>query len=116
MKGIKLENKTWQTAEKIFESIKTVVIPIGARLKEHGPHLPLNTDWIQAEYLTAKILEQCEVVVIPTIQYGFYPAFAEYPGSINITEEVFKNYLKDICSSLANQGVEHFYFLNTFKN
>ena len=50
--SIWLEKLTWIEAEKAFKKYNLVVIPIGAMTKEHGPHLPLNNNWIMAEYLT----------------------------------------------------------------
>ncbi len=45
------ENLTWVEAEEALKKHDVVMIPLGARTKEHGPHLPLNNNWIMAEYL-----------------------------------------------------------------
>jgi creatinine amidohydrolase/Fe(II)-dependent formamide hydrolase-like protein len=39
-----LEDSTWVEAEEAFRRIRTVLLPVGAILIEHGRHLPLNTD------------------------------------------------------------------------
>ena len=39
-----LEGLTWVEAEAVFGRFSVVLIPLGARVKEHGPHLPLNND------------------------------------------------------------------------
>src|SRR5215472_6121929 len=78
-KGILLEDLTWQEAEKVLTPEAIVVIPIGAESKEHGPHLKLKNDWLMAEYLKHEIIKQTNVVVAPTVNYHFYPAFVEYP-------------------------------------
>lgn len=108
-----LETLTWPEAEQALQELPTVLLPLGARTKEHGPHLPLNNDWLIAEYLTKRVAETCPVLVLPTLAYGFYPAFLEYPGSISIRADACRDTLIDICSSLAEQGAQRFYVLNT---
>jgi len=112
-KSVKIENLTWIEAEEILKEYDVVLIPLGARTKEHGPHMPLNTDWILAEYLAERVAAEVPVVLMPTIQYGYYPSFLEYPGSVSLKLETFKEMLKDICISMSRYGVKKFYVLNT---
>jgi hypothetical protein len=44
--------------------------------KEHGPHLPLGTDRLLADYLAARIAERVPAVIAPVLTYGYYPALA----------------------------------------
>lgn len=111
--GIWIEGLSWIEAEKVFRQFDIVMIPLGARTKEHGPHLPLNNDWVMAEYLAKRVAEAVPVIVMPTIQYGYYPSFLEYPGSVSLKLETFKGMIKDICISLSGYGIEKFYVLNT---
>jgi creatinine amidohydrolase len=113
MKGIYLENLTWPEAEAAFKRFTIAVLPIGARTKEHGHHLPLKNDFVIAEYLARRVTELCSVVTLPTIPYGYYPAFVEYPGSVNIRKDVFRDLICDICRSLAAHGLKKIYALNT---
>lgn len=112
-KSVKLEELTWVEAEEALKRFEIVMIPLGARTKEHGPHLPLNNDWIMAEYLAERVAAEVPVAIMPTIQYGYYPSFLEYPGSVSIKLETFKEMLKDICISLNGYDVKKFYILNT---
>ena len=66
-KGILLENLSWVEAERILTPNSVVVIPLGAAAKEHGPHLKLKNDFVIAEYLKRRVLQQSEVIVAPTI-------------------------------------------------
>ena len=108
-----LESLTWPEAELALHELPTVLLPLGARTKEHGHHLPLNNDWLIAEYLAKRVAEQCPVLVLPTLQFGFYPAFLEYPGSVSVRWEACRDTVIDICRSLAHQGAKRFYVLNT---
>lgn len=111
--SLELDNLTWVQAEKVLKDYDVVLIALGARTKEHGPHLPLKTDYIMAEYLKSRVAEEVPVAVLPTIPYGFYPSFLEYPGSVSIQAETFKNMIEDICRSMNGCGVRKFYILNT---
>jgi creatinine amidohydrolase len=112
-KSIWLEKLNWVEAEEAFRNHDVVVIPIGARTKEHGPHLPLNNDWIMAEYLTRQVAKQLTAIMLPTIQYSYYPSFIEYPGSVTLSLETSKNMVKEICVSLSRYGIKKFYVINT---
>ena len=108
-----LENMTWIEAEKALKQYDVVLIALGARTKEHGPHLLLKNDYLMAEYLKDRVIKEVPVAVLPTIQYGYYPSFLEYPGSVSLREETFKNVVEDICRSMNGYGVRKFYVLNT---
>jgi creatinine amidohydrolase len=112
-KGILLEELTWQEAEARLHPETIVVIPIGAASKEHGPHLKLKNDWLLAEYLKGEVIQSADVVVAPTVNYNYYPAFLEYPGSISLRLETACDLMVDICRSLARYGPQRFYALNT---
>ncbi len=112
-RGLLLEDLTWVQAESLLSEAAVVVIPIGAAAKEHGPHLKLKTDWILAEYLKMRILERREVTVAPTLNYHYYPAFLDYPGSISLRLKTARDFTIDVCRSLARHGPRRFYALNT---
>ncbi len=112
-RGVLLEELTWYEAEKLLTPETVVVIPIGAAAKEHGPHLKLKNDLILAEYLKKRVLEKANVVIAPTVNYHFYPAFVEYPGSTSLRLATARDVIIDICRSLARFGPRRFYALNT---
>ncbi len=112
-KGILLEDLTWVEAERVLKPETVVVIPIGAQSKEHGPHLKLKNDFVLAEYFKRKVLERADVVIAPTVNYHYYPAFTEYPGSTTLRLETARDLIVDICRVLAAYGPKRFYALNT---
>lgn len=111
--GVLLEELAWPEAATVLNADTVVVIPIGAEAKEHGPHLLLRNDFLLAEGLKQRILARAEVVVAPTVNYHYYPAFVEYPGSTTLRLETARDLLIDICRSLARHGPRRFYALNT---
>ena len=112
-KGTLLGRLTWIEAEKVLTPETVVVIPLGAESKEHGPHLLLENDFLLAQYFERRVRERCDVVVAPTINYSFYPAFLEYPGSTSLKLDTARDVVIDVVASLARYGPKRFYVLNT---
>lgn len=112
-KGIRLENHSWVEAETLLTPATVVVVPLGAALKEHGPHLRLRNDLALADYFTGRVAVAASVVVTPPLTYHFYPAFLDYPGSTSLTLETSRDYTVQVVRSLAAHGPRRFYVLNT---
>lgn len=113
MRSLYLEHLTWVQAETAFRELPTVLLPIGAILKEHGPHLPLNTDYLLARALAQRVAEQTDVLVCPPIPFGYYPAFVQFPGSVNLSADTFRETVEQIVLSLSKNGAQRFVILNT---
>lgn len=113
--AVLLETLSWDEAERVLTSDTVVVIALGAESKEHGRHLQLNNDFLMAEYLKKRVLDAApqNTVVAPTINYSYYPAFLEYPGSTSLSMDTARAMITDIIHSLAHYGPRRFYILNT---
>ena len=111
-KGVFLEQISWTSAKKLLTAEAVVVIPLGAGAKEHGPHLPLSSDYIQAEG-TAKLLAlERKVIIKPIVNYGFYPLFLKYAGSTSIDFTTATEMILSIVRSLSGYGPKRFYVIN----
>ena len=110
--AIFLENISWTSAKEILTTDAVVVIPLGAGAKEHGPHLPLSTDLIQADGVRDFLALERKVIIAPTINYGFYPAFIKYAGSTTLSYTTSTEMILQIIRSLSNYGPKRFYIIN----
>jgi creatinine amidohydrolase len=108
-----LGSLTWPEAATRLTPATVVVVPLGAESKEHGPHLPLDNDKRLADWFTAQIRSHEDVIIAPTINYHFYPAFVDYPGSTTLRFETARDLLIDIARAFARHGVRRIYILNT---
>ena len=108
-----LADLTWLQAKQILNPDSLLLIPLGAAAKEHGPHLRLDNDRVLADYLAARVAEQADVIVAPTLTYHFYPAFTAYAGSTTLRLETARDMVIDVVTSLAAFGPRRFYILNT---
>ena len=111
--GRRLPDMPWTEAEGFLSKERIVVLPLGAASKEHGPHLLLRNDEILAEYYARRVVEARPVAMLPTLTYGFYPAFLEYPGSVSLSFDTQRDAVVEICRSIARYGPRRFYVLNT---
>lgn len=113
MGAVFLRDLTWLEAEKALGPDTIVVLPVGAAAKEHGPHLRLDNDERLADGYARLLSEAVDVVIAPTLNYHFYPAFAEYPGSTSLRLETARDLTVDVVRSIARHGPRRFYALNT---
>ncbi len=111
--GVRLGDLAWTEAEKVLTPDRVVVLPLGAGSKEHGPHLLLRNDEILADYFARRVVAARPVALLPTLTYGFYPAFLEYPGSVSLSFDTQRDAVAEICRSIARYGPRRFYVLNT---
>jgi creatinine amidohydrolase len=104
---------SWDEVGRRIESGAAAILPIGAGAKEHGFHLPMNTDRIQAEWLAAKIAERVDALIWPAVSYGYYPAFVEYPGSASLSASTFEAVVGEIAAAILNFGCRALFVLDT---
>lgn len=104
---------SWPEVERRVKAGVVAVLPIGAACKEHGPHLPMSADFLQAEWLATALVQRADVLVWPTVSYGYYPAFTDYPGSVSLTHETFQHTVREILSDIKRAGVHAVLIVNT---
>lgn len=110
--GILVAGAAWPEVEARLKNGATAILPVAAAAKQHGPHLPLATDQLQAEWLIERLLAARDVVVWPTLGYGFYPAFTDYPGSISLSRDTFVSVVAEIVDGIGDAGAERIVILN----
>ena len=109
--GTYLGDLTWEQAATALAT-SLVVLPFAAGAKQHGPHLPLNTDQLVMQHLLDAAVQEKPVVVCPPILHGWFPAFRGYPGTVVADAMVFQAYLEAVATSLINHGARYLVFLN----
>ena len=102
-----IEEMTMEEFAAGLESCRTVYIPFGS-VEEHGSHLPLSTDTIEAYEVGKKASQRIPLFVAPPIHYGSCRSTSRHPGTISISTTTLKALLKDIVRSLHAQGLRNF--------
>ena len=108
-----IERMTWQDVARRTGDGAAAILPIGAAAKQHGFHLPLNTDRLQAEWLAARIAEPVDALIWPTLTYGHYPAFVEYAGSASLSAATFESLVHEVAKGILGGGCAKLLVLNT---
>lgn len=93
-----------------IKSGKKIIIPLGS-IEQHGPHLPISTDTIIAEYLANQLTKKISSYALPGIPYGV--SFEHRPFfNISISNDVLSELLSQICISLGENGFNQIIILN----
>ena len=108
-----VEHMTWDAVARRIDAGAAAILPVGAGSKQHGLHLPLNTDRIQAEYFARRLAAVTDALVWPTLGYGHYPAFADYAGSTSLTATTFEAVVAEIASDILRHGCRALFVLDT---
>jgi len=106
-----LEQMTWPEALDAFKRTTVVVLPIGST-EQHGPHMPVGTDFLVAENLARRIGARANVIVTPTITIGFAKYHTTFPGTLSVSEETLTQALIEICDDLLKYGMTHLLVVN----
>jgi creatinine amidohydrolase len=90
-------------AEKAAEEGKVVIIPCGS-VEEHGSHLPLCTDSLQAEHVALEVSRKTGCLVAPSLRYGLCNSTRNFPGTITITFDALRSIMNDILEEFIRNG------------
>jgi creatinine amidohydrolase len=108
-----IERMRWDDVARRVKDGAVAILPIGAAAKQHGFHLPLSTDRIQAEWLAGRMAKKIDALIWPTLTYGHYPAFVEYAGSSSLTIATFEALVREIAGQILGGGCTKLFVLNT---
>lgn len=95
---------SWDAVGRRLAEGAYAILPVGAGAKQHGWHLPMRTDAIQAEYLSARLAERIPALIWPVLTYGHYPAFVAYDGSCSLSAAVFESVVRELVDGLLGYG------------
>ncbi|MCU4751854.1 creatininase family protein [Halobacteria archaeon AArc-curdl1] len=89
------------------------VLPVGST-EQHGPHAPLGTDVLTAEAVTDAGLERYDGTVIraPAIPVGVAEEHRHFAGTMWVSPDTFRAYVRESISSLAHHGFDRVVVVN----
>ncbi len=112
--GFLLGELTWPEAKNRFQEMDVALLPVGS-IEQHGPHLPLDTDSFDADYLARQVACQCsdpKPIVFPLIPYGVSYHHDEFSGTISVTNETLSRLVYEIGMSAARNGIKKLLIIN----
>ena len=110
---INLVDFTWDELDSHPDKDGLIFVqPMGAT-EEHGYHMPLGTDTFQAVQIAEAAAKRLSnVLVMPSIPYGFCLDTMSYSGTINLNAATFIGLVTDIAESLRRHGFKRMVLFN----
>ena len=105
---------SWPEIQERLKIVDTAILPCGA-IEQHGPHLPLDVDYFDADYLARKVAEKCQdpkPFVLPPIPYGVSYHHSDFKGTLAVTNDALSLMVYDIGMGLAHNGIRKIVILN----
>jgi creatinine amidohydrolase/Fe(II)-dependent formamide hydrolase-like protein len=105
---------TWPEAESRLKEMDVAILPVGS-VEQHGPHLPLDTDSFDADYLAKRIAEACsdpKPLVLPLVPYGVSYEHGEFKGTIGIGNDTLARLVYEIGMGCARNGINKLVIIN----
>lgn len=106
-----LERISWWQARQLFQRKKVALIPVGST-EQHGPHLPLGTDFLTAQALAHAVARALNLICTPVIPVGVSEHHRQFWGTLWVSPETFRRYMKEIAQSIASHGMRRIVFVN----
>lgn len=106
-----LAEMSWEETQEYLARDDRVILPLGAT-EEHGRHLGLGTDHIEAEAIARGIGEATNVAVAPTLNYGMSHAQLCFPGTLSLRPTTLLAVLDDLFRSLYRHGFRRVLVVN----
>jgi len=98
-----IEEMNWKEIESGLSKTRTVILPVGAT-EEHGPHLPVFTDTLQALEVAKEVARRKEVFVAPPVHYGVCRSTRGFPGTVSISPETLRRLIYDLILGFHDSG------------
>jgi len=102
---------SWTEAKEFFKKNDVAILPVGSN-EQHGPQNPLGTDHLIAKAIAEETAKRTGVLCLQVIPFGVSSHHKQFWGTIYISPETFKGYVKEVCLSLNYYGVKKIVIVN----
>ena len=99
-----LHEHTTTTAADAFSEAEVAVLPTGS-VEQHGPALPLGTDFLAARAVAETVADHPDAVLLPPIPVGVSAHHRQFDGTLWTDPETFEDYVSDIVASVTEHGI-----------
>ena len=121
---MRLADATWTDVRDA--DVDLAVVPVGST-EQHGPHAPLGTDTLNAVAVAEAAAEayadpddtddpgeadRGEVLVTPPVPVGVAEEHRAFEGTMWVTPDTFRAYVREAAASLPAHGVDRIVFVN----
>ena len=108
---VRLHEISWSEAKEIYEKTDLAILPVGST-EQHGPHNHLGTDHLVAEALSKAVGDKTGVLVLPIIPVGISEHHRQFPGTLWVPPNIFRDYVKATALAAASHGITKILIVN----
>ena len=80
-----------------------LLLPVGTT-EEHGPHLPLGSDMLQAESVASSVACAVDGVVAPSLAYGVCRTTRNFPGTVSLSFHTLETLVREVLEGYVKTG------------
>ena len=108
---------TWTDIDELVGEDPVAVLPAGS-VEQHGPHLPLGTDYFIPVALADRAVQgvpesvASRLVSLPPLTYTHAPHSNPWPGTANLDGITLTRVARDLVGELGRQGIRRLAILN----
>jgi creatinine amidohydrolase/Fe(II)-dependent formamide hydrolase-like protein len=109
-----LGEMTWPQAKQRLREVDVALLPVGS-IEQHGPHLPLDTDAFDADYLARRVAQASsdpKPILLPLVPYGVSYHHEDFAGTISVSNETLSQLVYEIGMSVAKSGITKLIIIN----
>ena len=118
MSIFRLDRMTWEEVDGLDRPTTVFFLPVSP-IEEHGPHLPLGTDFYGAHDMAELALQKLEAqapawnyVLVPGLPLGCTEMTMEFAGTLSVRGQTLVRVLEDVCGSIARHGFKYIVLAN----
>jgi creatinine amidohydrolase len=108
-----IEELNWKQIDSLEREKTIIFLPISP-LEEHGPHLPVGTDFLTSKDAAKEAMKRLQEkdptlspVLYPSVPLGFTKIAGDFPGTVSVSSKAIRDVIFGICTSLGRHGFKY---------
>jgi creatinine amidohydrolase len=98
-----LPHMTWPEVRDLLTRTDMALIPVPS-LEQHGPQIPIGTDYFVGVEHSKLIAQKTDVLVVPVLMAGQSPYHMDFPGTITLSQQTIERVYFATAQSLIHHG------------
>jgi len=109
--AVELARLNWPDAQDAIRRSRVALLPVGAT-EQHGPHLPLGTDWYIAQHIARETAEQDALLLLPGFSVGVSHEHRQFWGTLTVSQDQLRDQAMAVARALGEHGLRRIVFVN----